>query len=80
MAPVYLPDLELPVTNVPDSIDVAVGDLDKIPDQQGVNHDEVAIAYGSRTGELMLAVLKLLGPKLGSTALRYANNSASNNI
>ena len=62
MAPVYLPDLELPVTNVPDSIDVAVGDLDKIPDQQGVNHDEVAIAYGSKTGELKLAVLNYSGP------------------
>ena len=39
-----------------------MGDLDKIPDQQGVNHDEVAIAYGSRTGELMLAVLNYSGP------------------
>jgi hypothetical protein len=62
IAPVDLPDLQLPVTNVPDSIHVAVGDLDKIPDQQGVNHDEVAIAYGSTTGELKLAVLNYSGP------------------
>ena len=40
----------------------SVGDLPKIPHREGVNHDEVAIAYGSKTGELKLAVLNYSGP------------------
>src|SRR5271156_6123704 len=42
---VEFPNLHAPIKNTPDLIAVAVGDLDKIPDEQGVNHDEVVVAY-----------------------------------
>lgn len=45
------------INNVPDQIAVAAGDLDKVPDENGVNHDEVAVAYVSDSGQLQLAVL-----------------------
>jgi hypothetical protein len=40
----YLPNLDGAISG-PDLISVAVGDLDKIADNKGVNHDEVVIAY-----------------------------------
>ncbi len=64
--PLYLPDLHLPVANVPDIMDVTVGDLDKIPDQQGVNHDEVATVYKTRSGDLTLAVLNYSDPSMAN--------------
>src|SRR5271156_81624 len=39
--------LHQPIPNAPDQISLAVGDLDKIPDANGVNHDELVIAYAT---------------------------------
>lgn len=36
--------------DVPDQVSVAVGDLDKVPDENGINHDEVVVAYASSSG------------------------------
>ncbi len=55
-----LPDLHTPIQNVPDLVSVAVGDMDKIPDAEGVNHDEVVVAYATGAGptySVRLAVL-----------------------
>jgi hypothetical protein len=38
-------------------LDVAVGDLDKLPDASGAYHDEVAVVYQSSASALTLAVL-----------------------
>ena len=53
-----LPGLHAAISNVPDQFSVAVGDLDKIPDASGANHDEVAVAYATAAGSpVNLAVL-----------------------
>jgi hypothetical protein len=40
-----LPGLQPQIPNTPDLISVAAGDLDKVEDTNGVNHDEVVVAY-----------------------------------
>jgi len=61
----YLHDLHTRIPNTPDLISVAVGDLDKIADKNGVNHDEVVLAYaqGAPPGNL----------KVNLTVLNYTS-------
>jgi len=41
-----LPGLHAPIPNVPDQFSLTVGDLDQVPDENGVTHDEVVAVYG----------------------------------
>src|SRR5271156_4898779 len=52
--------MHTPLTNIPDMVSVDVGDLDKVPDVKGENHDEVLAAYATGAGPsypIQLAVL-----------------------
>jgi len=55
-----LPDLHTPISDAPDQFSVAVGDLDQIPDANGLNHDEVVVAYATGTGPTYSIQLKVL--------------------
>ena len=52
-----LSDLHDRLADAPDQISAAVGDLDKIPDANGANHDEVVVAYAENNGAVNVAVL-----------------------
>jgi hypothetical protein len=62
-----LPGLLPAIKNVPDLVSLAMGDLDQIPDAEGVNHDEVVVAYATGSGssaayKINLEVLNYTNP------------------
>src|ERR1700761_154821 len=69
----FLPGLHASLANTPDQIAVAVGDLDKVPDENGINYDEVAIAY--LTGNLGTNGIKTIN----LAVLNYTNVNAVGN-
>jgi len=57
-----LPNLHKPLDDAPDQISAAAGDLDKIPDANGANHDELVVAYPDNNGQVNVAVLNYTAP------------------
>ena len=72
-----LPNLHSRIPDVPDQISVAAGDLDKIPDVNGANHDELVVAYAGQKGNVNVAVLNYTAPQPNGSNPKYVTQAVA---
>ena len=72
-----LSDLHDRLDNAPDQITAAVGDLDKLPDASGMNHDEMVVAYAGKNGEVNVAVLNYTASQANASKPIYVTQAVA---
>ena len=65
------------LADAPDQISVAAGDLDKIPDANGANHDELVVAYAGKNGDVNMAVLNYTAPQAVASSPIYVTQAVA---
>lgn len=63
--------------DAPEQISVAAGDLDKIPDANGANHDELVVAYAGKNGEVNVVVLNYTDPQAIGSRPKYVTQAVA---